>query len=137
MRILLKVLGGLAVVFVFFVGTLLTLQFYDPKWRDEARISNIKSVMEALERYRASTGAYPVIPPKLDAPLSELAGRLADVGFTSSLPSNLPGAPPSRYFSADGKSYGLWLRLERTGDCRIEVNAANTGWWGQQPPCRL
>jgi hypothetical protein len=126
--------GALAIVATFFFGTLFTLDFMERRSRDLVRIETTKSIMSALEKYRASRGAYPILLPALDGNVSELSSPLIGGGYLGSI-SQPPGAPPSRYMSPDGKEYGIWVRLERTGDCIIEVGRSKTGWWGEHRPC--
>jgi hypothetical protein len=80
-----------------------------------------KTIIAALEKYRAATGAYPVVPPALDVRTTQLVGPLVEGGYLRAIPIDPPGAEPNHYFSLDGKSFGLWLHLERSGQCRIVV----------------
>lgn len=126
--------GAFTIVAAFFFGTLFAMNIVDKQARDSARVETVKAIMTALEKFRTSKGAYPILP-KLDGLLPELSGSLVGGGFIGAIPADPPGAPPSHYISPDGKIYGLFVRLERTGDCRVEVGASNTGWWGNLPTC--
>jgi hypothetical protein len=128
--------GALAIVATFFFGTLFALDFTERRSRDLVRIETAKSIMNALEKYRASRGAYPILLPALDGNVSELSGPLIGGGYLDAI-SQPPGVNSSRYMSPDGKNYGLWIHLERTGDCIIEVGVSKTGWWGEHRPCAL
>jgi hypothetical protein len=133
-RRLLLVIGAFAVVAASFFGTLFVMNMLDKEARDSTRIDTVKAVMAALEKYRTAKGAYPILP-KLDGLLPELSGALVGGGFIGAVSADPPGAPQSHYISPDGKMYGLFVRLEKTGDCRVEVGVSNTGWWGNLPAC--
>ena len=126
-----------AIVVILFFGTLSVLQNFPGRmaFADEAQ-----SLMEALQDYRGEFGAYPVLPEP-DSPIAEVKQALAKAGHpvrTSALQDE-----DARYVSFDGKSYGLLfhrgLRYVNRPviACIVEVNAANTGWWGQFARCRL
>jgi hypothetical protein len=126
--------GALAIVATFFFGTLFALDFMERRSRDLVRVEPAKSIMKALEKYREARGAYPVLLPPQTDNVSELSAPLIGSGYLDAI-SQPPGAPPSSYISPDGKMYGLWIHLERTGDCIIEVRISNTGWWNERRPC--
>lgn len=133
-RRLLLIIGGLVVLAAFFFGTLLLLDFMDRRSRDALRVETAKSLMAALEKYRASKGAYPVLKTS-DSYIPELGGPLVGGGYLRETPSDPPGSKPSHYVSFDGKAYGLLINLEQSGTCIVEMGASKTGWWGQPPPC--
>jgi hypothetical protein len=99
-----------------------------------------KSLMAALQDYRSEFGAYPVLPVP-DSPATDLKRVLAKAGHPTRI-SDLHDEY-ARYVSFDGKSYGMLFQLgPRYKDmpvrsCIIEVDATNTGWWGQSSKCRL
>jgi hypothetical protein len=126
--------GALAILAAFFFGTLFTLDFMERRSRDLVRIETAKSIMNALEKYRGSRGAYPILLPGLDGNVTELSGPLIGGGYLDAIPEP-SAAKPSRYMSPDGKNYGLWIHLERTGDCIVEVGISKTGWWSEHRPC--
>jgi hypothetical protein len=132
MRRILLTTSGVVIVALFFFGTLFALDFFDRRSRDAARIETAKSIMPALEKYRAAKGAYPVLPVP-DSLIKELSGPLVTGGYLGAMPS---GLDQTRYASFDGKSFGLWIYLERSGPCKIVVNAPSTGWWGDLPTCQ-
>src|SRR4051812_20869030 len=107
-NLLLRVAGGLAIVVVFFFGTLFALDYMGWGSPDSIRASNAKAIMEALQKYRTAKGAYPVLPVP-DSPFSELAGPLVGGGYISAIPTDPPGSQKPHYVSYDGKAYGLWL----------------------------
>jgi hypothetical protein len=128
---LFKVVGGLAIVVIFFFGTLFLLDFADQKRSPEAlRAANVRLVMDALQKYRAAKGAYPNLP---DGPMTQLAAPLVDGGYLTGIPNDLGGST-NRYLS-DGKSYGLRIARPTGGDCLVEVGITRTEWWGLTLPC--
>ena len=138
MRDFLWSVGVFAILVVLFFGTLLVLQYFPGRmaFADEA-----KSLMAALQDYRREFGAYPVLLPVPDIPVTEIKQVLAKAGHP---PRNSDlQDEDARYVSFDGKSYGLLfhrgLRYVNRPviACIVEVNAANTGWWGQFARCRL
>jgi type II secretory pathway pseudopilin PulG len=94
--------------------------------RDQVRAGNAKLLMAALEKYRSSKGAYPVL---LDKPITDLKSTLVDGGFLKEIPPDLRDAQPMRYVSHIGTSYGM-LSTKNRKRCLIEVGVSNTGWWG-------
>jgi hypothetical protein len=134
MRIVVRLIGGLAIVVLSFFGTLYILDYWAAQNSPDAvRASTAKVVMTALEKYRVAKGAYPVIP---DRPLSELAPALVGGGFLAAIPPDPPGKQISRYASFDGKLYALYLTFDRDGKpCIAELQ--KTGFWGGLSPCQL
>jgi hypothetical protein len=133
MRYLLNGLGGLAIVLIFFFGTLFVLDYFYSPLGTEA-----KAIMRALQDYRAARGSYPVLPVP-DSLVPEIKKYLASNGYPVS--GDTGADKDARYFSSDGKSYGLLFHINRSaqkplGDqCMIEVDTRPTGWWGQPPKC--
>lgn len=130
-------LGVFAILVIVFFGILSVLQHFPGRmaFTDEA-----ESLMTALRDYRGEFGAYPVLPVP-DSPTAEVKKVLAKAGHpvrTSDLQDQ-----DARYVSFDGKSYGLLFHrgpryiYKPVIACIIEVDAANTGWWGQFSKCRL
>jgi hypothetical protein len=133
-RLVLYALGALAVFGGFFFGTLVIMEKLDSRARDETRVQTVKSILDALEKYRVSKGAYPVLP---DRPITQLTDFLAAGGYVDTIRIP-PGAEPTHYVSYDGKSYGLWVHLENSeGPCRIAVGSSGSGWWGEPPKCQF
>jgi hypothetical protein len=140
-RIVYRALGGLAIMAFFFFGTLLVLDYQDrnqspERARDAMRAEHARLLKDALERYRAARGAYPLFP---DNPVADLKPALVDGGYLKSIPEDpLWPDKPYRYTTAahDGKSYGLLFHLERGNGptCRTGVKI-DSNWWGQQPEC--
>jgi hypothetical protein len=131
MRILLNVVGGLAVLAGSFFGTLFILDHLplDPVARE------VKTLRTALQRYRLDRLSYPVLN---DVPISDIKTQLVSSGHLSQSPD---ADKEARYVSLDGKSYGLLFHINRTPAnpsgtrCLIEVEAKNTSWWSQPPAC--
>jgi hypothetical protein len=142
-RPLLLVTGGIAVVVIFFFGTLYFLDYLDRRNRDSLRAGHAQSLKNALEKYRAARGVYPA--PFLDNPVSDPAKQLVAGGYLPAIPQDpLWGLTDKqyRYVSGDGKSYGLLFHLELAtekvpagGACLTGVATAATGWWSQPPDC--
>jgi hypothetical protein len=125
-----KILSGLAIVGVFFFGTLFLLDQIDRRRSPEAvRAEGVKSIKAALE-YRSARNAYPDLP---NGPITQLADPLVGGGYLVAIPNELQGSS-NRYLS-DGKSYGLRIARQSGGDCIVEVGATKTGWWGLTLPC--
>jgi hypothetical protein len=143
MREFLRVLSGVVVVMFFYSSTILFFYHFEGRSAYSTQLTEIRSIMAALDDYSAAHGSYPVLPVP-DSPISALKKELADNG-RSPVKLNLSGLqldPDARYFSADGKSYGLLFHLdgigkERHQECLIERNARELGWWGQPPECPL
>jgi hypothetical protein len=142
MKVFLKAAAGLAVVAIFFVGTLSILERRDSQSRDVARIEHAKSIRAALERYHTARGKYP--SPFSNNPLEDIKSSLIEGGL-SIVPTDPLWAADTekqyRYVSG-GPSYGLLLHLENTtgvipagGACLTGVGTDGTRWWGQPPDC--
>ncbi len=106
------------------------------KARDARRRADIKQVQTALEFYYDTNNAYPSIgTDDVGYLISGLAGPLAQ--YLSIIPTD-PGNGWHAYQYVRGpvgnNSYGLWVRYESTGYCRVGVNI-NAGWWGSIPYC--
>jgi hypothetical protein len=140
MSVFTKVLGGCAIVLVFFYSTLFLLNTFDPKPEPPPLAREARSIMAAMVKYQGSRGAYPVFPIP-DSPLIELKKELAKAGYLAS--DDPPMDKDARYVSFDGKIYGLLFYVDRTDNnpqgsqCIVEVGRSATGWWGQPPPCRF
>ena len=135
-KVMFRIIGAIAVLAAFFFGTLYAMDFVDRRTRDGRRVETAKAVMAALAKFRAAKTSYPILPNR-DGYITDLAPFLVTGGFIGEIPPNPPGAEPTRYYSDDGKSYGLWLHFERSENCKIEVDAKNTGWWGNPAICSL
>jgi hypothetical protein len=135
----------MAVVAVFFFGTLFLLDSLEPRGRDRdsIRADHAQSLKAALERYRASRGSYPF--PFPGNALTDLKKELVDGGYLRTIPQDpLWGLKDNayQYVSTHGKNYGMLFHLERAsgriaagGTCVSGVGTAGTGWWGQPPDC--
>jgi hypothetical protein len=139
--LILRILGGLAVVLVSFFGTLLVLDVFF-KSVDGVRADHAKSIKASLENYRVKRGTYPF--PFTGNPLSDLKKDLVDGGYLTAIPQD-PGELSDKnyyYVSDDGRSYGL-LFHQRSHDpksptdsrCLTGIGIAGKGWWGPPPAC--
>ncbi len=144
-RLLLNVLGAIAVVAISFFGTLFVLSYWDgdAKARDALRAEHAKQLKAGLEKYRSARGKYP--SPLANNPATDLKPILVDAGFLSGIPKDPLWALTEnqyRYVSVDGTKYGLLFHLELPtgkitagGKCLTGAGTAATDWWGQPPDC--
>lgn len=144
-RLLLNVLGGIAVVSISFFGTLFILNYWDgdARARDALRAEHAKLLKSGLEKYRSARGKYPA--PFGNNPAADLKLILVDGGFLSAIPQDPLWALTEnqyRYVSIDGSKYGLLFHLELSsgkiaagGKCLTGVGTTLTDWWGQPPDC--
>jgi hypothetical protein len=139
MRSLAMIGGAIAIVVIFFFGTLFALDYLDP---DGVRATHAKSLKSALERYRSERGHYPA--PFPDNALTDLKGELVDGGYLTSIPKDpvfgATGKNQYRYVSNSGGNYGLLFHLGAANapagsTCLTGVGTAGSGFWGQQPNC--
>jgi hypothetical protein len=132
LRIVAQIAASIAIVAVFFFGTLFVLDWWNqPPSLDRLRANHIKQIKAALETYRSKTGHYPA--PFLDNPLTDIQ-PLIDVP----LPQDPRGGVNAyRYVSSiDGKRYGLWFHLEGDATCIAGVAFEGTEWWHNAPACK-
>lgn len=104
--------------------------------RDATRMSQAKTLQAALERYRASNGAFP--HPFPDNPVEDLSTALVGGRYLESIPKDPPLGQSIRYTTdgaPNGERYGLRVPLENGGDCLTGVGAKGSGWWGNLRPC--
>ncbi len=154
MRELLRVTGAAAAVLILYFGYMLLIK---PKGAStpglpekagmvqtadvpEAELRETRVLMELLEEYRDKKGSYPVLP-SYDVSRGELKRALSSSGisFRSPIVSS-ESDNKNRYVSVTGKSYGLLIGVEPSGQpatCIVEVDTHRSGWWGQPPACRL
>jgi hypothetical protein len=140
-RFAMRIAGALAIVLIFFFGTLLTLDWWNTlPYPDSVRAEHASSIKAALERYRAARGHYPA--PFGDNPLTDLKNELVDGHFVAAIPKDPIwglGEKQYRYVSV-GEGYGLLFHLQYAngkipegGSCITGV--ATQGWWGNPPFC--
>ena len=135
-RVVKLTVGGIAVIAIFFFGTLYTLDYLNP---DSLRARQANLLKAALEEYRLAHGMYP--QPFPDNPITELKKYLVDGGYLSTIAEDPAFSGFPRY-TLGGKTYGLLFKLERSagkipagGPCLTGVGYAGTGWYGQPPDC--
>jgi hypothetical protein len=138
--------GGLAIVAIFFFGTLFVIDYFaldfnGPGARDRLRAKHAVMLKDALANYKKTVGTYPTLS---DNDVDDLKKYLVDGGYISAIPTDpLRAAAGSKYrFSSNGTFYGLLFQLEAAtgkipahGACLTGVGTAGTGMWGQPPDC--
>ena len=122
--------GATLIVLSSFFGALYILNSADP---DITVRKNASAVAAALERYYQNQRAYPVLPQK-DVTISELTTPLARSGHIASIPADIPGIEPIRYYSPQGQSYGLLLRFKAFPPCKVTLREIGKAWWGVAIP---
>jgi hypothetical protein len=142
-RLVVYAVGGIAIVALFFFGTLFLLDLREIRGRNAVRAENARSVKAALEKYRATRGTYPF--PFSGGTLDLLKPHLVDGGYLRSIPTDplwRQAASQYSYVSTGGATYGLLIHLEtmmgasQSGTaCITGLGTAGTGWWGQPPEC--
>jgi hypothetical protein len=141
--LVLRAIGGLAVVAIFFFGTLFVLDYFYLPYPDYVRANDARMIKAALERYRSAKGGYPSLYPGNQ--LTDLNKDLVGGGFIARLPSDPvygAGVDGGYLYASDGLKYGLLLHLKFAtgqikagGACLTGVGYAGSGWWGQPPDC--
>ena len=148
MRQLLRLTGGLAVVMIFFWGTLLVLG--SPEFalgaNNQLRRKHIRLLADALERYHHTRNEYPILPDNL---VDDLKHALVDGKFLDAIPSDPARASTGwQYrYAGGGSAYGILVTLDPetslfglTGTkprltCVAGVKIRGTGAWGDPPAC--
>src|SRR5882757_5754128 len=99
----LMIAGGVAILVLFFFGTLFTVDYVLPSWRNGTRAEDAKTINRALAAYFKKHGAY---PGPTDTPVDRLKGFLVDEKFLTEIPQDpVLGDPLYRYhYSSDGKT---------------------------------
>jgi hypothetical protein len=142
MRLLIRIIGGLAVVMIFFWGTLLALDITNPALaNNRLRGDHVKQLTDAIEKYRQARGTYPAV----SGPVDDLKKDLVDGGFLASIPNDPKASAGGQYRYTGGASfYGLLVNLERepwmlhtkpASTCVVGVRIKGTGAWGDPPAC--
>jgi hypothetical protein len=147
MKTAITIAAALVIVVASFFGTLLAIDTYDPDFngpwkRDRQRAKDAAVLKEAMETYRYSKGAYPVLP---DNDVDDLVKVLVTPGLLSSIPGDpLRATAGKKYYrvSSNGSAYGLLFQLERPADkvkagglCVTGVKVSGTGIWNGAPDC--
>lgn len=145
MRPMLKVTGGLAIVMIFFWGTLFIIG--SPEYaNNQLRAKHVRLLSDALEKYREARGGYPALP---DNPVDDLKRELVGSKFLEAIPSDPAGSSTGRQYryAGGGQAYGVLVTLEAepsmaglTGmkpalTCVAGVNIRGSGAWGDPPAC--
>ena len=145
MRTLLRVTGGLAIVMIFFWGTLFFLG--SPEYvNNQLRAKHVRLLTEALEKYRQARSEYPSLPGNL---VDDLRGELVDCKFLEAIPSDPARASTGRQYRyvGGGSTYGVLVTLEPEPSmfgltatkpaltCVVGVKIKGSGAWGDPPAC--
>jgi hypothetical protein len=142
--IVLRMTGALAVVLLFFFGTLSGLDYYSqPSANNRLRASHIKLLSAALEKYHQARGRYPDFPGN---PVDDLKNDLVGGGFLDSIPSDPAKSSTGQQYRFVGSIniYGLYVILEPHPSllgtksafaCEVGVNIRGSGAWGDPPEC--
>jgi hypothetical protein len=144
MRLFRQVAGGLAIIAIFFFGTLFALDFYSPaRANNLVREQHIKLLSDALEKYHQARGSYPLLA---EGPVDDLKGELVGGGFIATIPSDPARSSkgPQYRYAGGANTYGLLVTLEsqpfligaRTAlTCTVGVHIHGSGAWGDPPAC--
>jgi hypothetical protein len=131
----------LAIATVLFFGTLLALDYWLSRNRDQIRIEHVISLRKALDAYHVAHGSYPIMP---DNPVEDLTKFLVGEGYLDVIPTD-----PLRAFSgdqyryvSDGLMYGLVMKrqlgdgaIRPGGLCITGVGYQGTGVYDNPPDC--
>lgn len=106
------------------------------KARDARRKADTRQLQTALEFYYDTNNTYPQIGgTDTGNDIQSLAVPLAP--YISSIPVDPSGTswngPDSYVWGSGGNGYGIRVRYEATGNCKIGVNVG-AGWWGVTTP---
>jgi O-antigen ligase len=125
-----KVLGAFALVAALLGGVVFFFNYSRTPQADPALVQEAHSINAALEEYRAARGAYPVST----GPLVDLKNELSRDGFLRPQSGGFPTVDKeARYWSLNGKSYGLMFHIDRTADnpagteCVVQVGRSYLG----------
>jgi hypothetical protein len=134
-QVVVKILAGVTVLVVLCYG-ILSFVSYSREPADTPLAREAKPILEALGKYRASRGAYPIAT----IPLVELKENLAREGFLGAESGAISEiSREAVYASVNGKSFGLMFHIDRTQDnpsgteCMIQVGRSFLGL--SAPPC--
>ena len=131
MKRLVFAISGAAALAASFLGALHLLDSMSFQSLDSIRIEHAKSLIDALEKYKAARGRYP--SPFTNNDIADLKLTLVDGGFISQLPVDpywKNGRVNKYRYRSDGTTYGLLFYLE-LGPCQIG-NGANASLWSGQ-----
>ncbi len=129
--IVIVVIGILAAI------TIVAFNGVQQRGRDTKRTTDISSVKQVLEMYKADNGTYPAVcsADNSGCNLSLLASALVPT-YTNSIPQDV-NSPTRVYHYVKGAgpdSYGIYIQgYESITPCKTGVNVA-VGWWGTVVP---
>ena len=110
--------------------------FAASRQRDATRMSQARTLQAALERYRASNGAFP--HPFRNNAVEDLSTALVGGRYLDFIPKDPSPGQSIRYTTdgaLNGERYGLMIPIENGGECLIGVGVEGSGWWGNLRPC--
>ena len=146
MRLLPLVTGALAIIAIFFFGTLFALDFYSPAHaNNRLRAQHIKLLSDTLEKYHQARGTYPLLQ---EGPVDDLKRDLVDGGFIAAIPNDPARSSkgPQYRYAGGANTYGLLVTLEpqpfligtkATFTCTVGVHIQGSGAWGDPPACQF
>ncbi len=95
--------------------------------------TDVATLMQNVEAYRAAHGVYPKADPAPgdNEPVSNVSAALASYG---GVPQSLIDAG-DKFVSYLNQGYAIRVRQSDASVCRTGTGFANTGWWAQYPVC--
>ena len=134
---LIELLVVIAIIGLLSSVVLASLNTARVKARDARRQADIRQLMTAIEFYYDANNTYPSVgADDTGFDVATLSASLTPT-YIVRLPTDPTGATWHTYLYVRGpagnNSYGLYVRYERTGYCKIGVNV-NMGWWGAGVP---
>jgi hypothetical protein len=142
---LFRIIGGFAIVLIFFWGTVFALDLKNPVHaKNRLRIDQIRQLTGAMEKYRQARGTYPVF----SGPVDDLMKDLVEGGFLTSIPDDPDKASTGWQYQYTGGTnvYGLLAKFVSKSSrfstetdylCVVGVGIRGTGAWGDPPTCEL
>jgi hypothetical protein len=134
------VLGSFAVIMIFYFGAASLWNGFRPP--DSALAKQARSIMSALQEYRASRGAYPVLLPRQDGSIVDLKKKLASDGFLGAESGEFTGPDKDARYTSNGRAYALMFHVDPndsnpSGKCHIEFVERGLYYWGPLPRCEF
>lgn len=121
--------------------------------RDQKRVADALMLKAAVDEYYSDNGDYPIASPYCTSPGSsiqcwrnEIWQLLVDQGYLTKIPQpelkawsttyNVASDGNTNYgwYRSSATSYGIYIPLETSGDCKLGRNMT-TSWFGSAAPC--
>jgi hypothetical protein len=121
-----RIVGATGVVAAFFFGTLFALDYFDPRTPDAIRMRDANLLKDAIQRYGAATGKFPVFS---DNSVDDLRTVIVGGGYLSDIPND-PARKSKGWqyrYASDGNAFGILVMLD-TGQCRVGIAKGNVYW---------